>query len=455
MILGKKIELHASHDDELCSFFSQCSGVDRFIYNYSLNLWQQDYQAWKKDKSLEKPSMYSISRKLTILRNDPKYSWLKKVSRYVMTDALGNLEDAFRRFWRGQNKCPKFKKKTTDGSFGVANSEFKISKTSESIKIGKCKKWIRLKQPLKIPTKDIKAIRISNENTRWFISINYEDHVEEPKGVLAKVFTSLKEIVQSKLKAVGIDFGVEVLAMLSTGKAYENLKVLNKYEKRIKKAQRKVSLYEAERRKFITKIREQCKKEGRRMKKEDYPSFSRNHKKWQKILRKLHSKVKNTRLDYIHKFTTNIINKFDIICLETLNLEGLLKNHKLAKALSDVSLSEVKRQIEYKALRAGKLVVSIDQFFPSTKLCRKCLLTNEMTLSDRTFLCEECLHKENRDLNAARNILNEGLVKITTLGRRGIACGDVASTSEREIYLPIRKQVTSEKHKKSSHKVSS
>jgi putative transposase len=440
MIRGRKIQIKKPGLEEE-TFFQKSCGVSRFTSNWGLNQWNVLYQEHKKDESNPKPSVGLLSKKLNQIRK-VEYPWMDEVSCFVRISALSDLNDAFSRFFKGQNKYPKFKKKGKNESFGIHNNDIRII-DQRHILIGKLKTPITLTEDVKTNNSDeilksgkrikgrqlrILSATISQQAGNWYISFNYEKSEKKgkKKPISQRVFKSLKQIAKSKLKVVGVDLGLLSLATLSTGKVIKRIKPMYDLEKRIKKVQRRLSKHEHRRQQEI-----KFQKEQKTFNPKNQPKYTNNYKTHNNKLQRLHQKVSNIRKDYIHKFTTNLVKQNDIICLEDLNVAGMLKNHKLAKSISDVSLAEVKRQIIYKAESEGKPVVFVDRFYPSTKRCRKCFhVKDSMSLSERLYVCEICYHTETRDLNAARNILVKGLEQVITLGRRGIqACGDSSSTS--------------------------
>ncbi len=189
--------------------------------------------------------------------------------------------------------------------------------------------------------------------------------------------------------SVGVDLGVEKLAVLSDETIFENPRALKKYEKQLTKLQRQLS-----------------KKQHPRYK-NDKTSFSNNYLKHSLKVSKLHKKIQDARLDYLHKLTTYLTQNYKEIAIENLNVSGMFKNHHLAKAVSDVGMHEFKRQLEYKSqLRKNNLII-VDKWFPSSKTCSNCgYVNNNLKLSDRVFKCPQCNFSIDRDLNASINLLN-------------------------------------------------
>ena len=195
-------------------------------------------------------------------------------------------------------------------------------------------------------------------------------------------------------KEVGIDLGICALATTSAGKEYKNIRPYRSLQKRLRALNKNLHR----------------KKLG-----------SNNRERARKLLAKVHIKIANIRSDHLHKVSRQIIDENQVICLETLNVSGMMRNHCLAKSIADVSLSELVRQIEYKANWCGRTVIKVDRWFPSSKTCSKCgFVMDSLPLKIREWICPKCKAKHNRDKNAAVNILNEGK---RTVGTTELAYG--------------------------------
>ena len=216
--------------------------------------------------------------------------------------------------------------------------------------------------------------------------------------------------------SVGIDLGIKDFLVLSNGTKIKNHRFLKHYERSLKLNQQSLS------RKTIK---------------------SNRYEKQRLKVARIHEKITNSRMDLIHKTTTNLIKQFDIIYLEDLNIKGMMKNHKLSKAISDVSWGKFIDVLEYKALWNDKQIIHIDRFFPSSKTCSKCgWINNSLTLKDREWICPKCGEKHDRDFNAATNILNEGYrINNISDGTSDYECGDeIRPTSVGTIYEAFKKK---------------
>ena len=383
--LAHQIAMIPSTEQE--QYFRKACGVARFAYNWGLSEWQKQYTTG------EIPNWMALKKKLNSLKQD-FFPWMYEVTKCAPEGALSNLGIAWSHYFRDLKKTgrktqkPKFKKKgKSKDSFYLSNDQFKIQdKAIHLPHVG----WIQLREALRFSGKILGAT-ISRIADRWFISVQVE--------------TPVSHLKHKDLKSVGIDLGILSDITLSTGKKYQGPKALKKVLKKLARLNRSVH------RKVKGSI---CRTQAALK------------------LARLHRRVRNIRVDFIHKVTTQIVKKFGILCLEDLNVSGMLKNHKLARSIADVSFHEVKRQCEYKTELHGGKVLFVSRFFPSSKECRYCGTQNiYLSLKDRIFVCQQCLHQEDRDIHAARNIL-----KNCTLGRRGID----AEGHQASIFLKSRKR---------------
>ena len=252
--------------------------------------------------------------------------------------------------------------------------------------------FVRMREGLRFQGKTLGAT-VSREADRWFVAVQVE--VED------------KPVQRENQAPVGIDLGILHAATLSTGKHCDAPKSLAKNLKKLRRLSRRLSR----------------KQKG-----------SRNREKAKMHVARLHRRIANIRLDWTHKLTTNLTRRYGLIALEDLAVGNLMQNRHLSRAIADVGLGELRRQLEYKTPMRGGQVVFVDRFFPSSKACRQCGSKNtSLTLADRTFVCPACGHAEDRDLHASRNILRDGLRIIkTTQGPWGSdACGQVAATKRK------------------------
>ena len=357
-------------------------GCTRWIYNYALAKKNKAYQEEKKSLS-----RFDIQKDLPVLKKQPETKWLKEVNSQSLQYSLENLDNGFTKFFKKQGGYPKFKSKHDNRqSFSVPQNGIVDFKTN-TISLPKFKKPIKCKLHRKFEGSS-KTVTISKTPTgKYFISVLVEINEELPK---------LKPIDENK--AVGIDLGIKTFAVLSNGEEIQNPKHLRSTLKQLKKQQGRISK----------------KVKG-----------SNNRKKAVKKLAILHEKVSNKRNDFLHKVTSKLVSEHDTLCLETLKASNMIKNHKLAQALSDISIGKFNEILEYKAKWNGVNILRIGQFEPSSKMCTCGVINKELKLSDRQWVCQSCGELHNRDLLAANNIKRFAFVKNNTAGIVGFqACGD-------------------------------
>lgn len=340
----------------LSKHFGHC----RFVYNRFLTE--------RKDKYLnEKISLnyYDNARALTELKKDEEFAWLKEVNSQSLQASIRNLDTAYKNFFNKQNKFPKFKSKYDKQSFKVPQ---KVVVEDKKLFIPKFKEGIKLNLHRKMEGNTLFATISKTTTGKYYVSITCQ--------VEYKPFDKTD-------KSVGIDTGIKELAILSDGSRYENIKSLKTNLKKVKYEQRQLS-------------------------KKVKGSNSRNKQKLKLAL--VHERITNIRKDYLHKVSTAIIRENQTICVEDLAVKKMMKNHCLAQAMSDVSLGAFYTMLEYKANWNDRQYVKIDRFFPSSKTCSSCgWIKQDLTLSIRKWTCESCGETHDRDVNAAKNILKQGI----------------------------------------------
>jgi putative transposase len=346
----------------------QHAGAARWAYNWGLQVKQERHKANKKS-----PTAIDLHRELNVLKKT-QVPWMYQVSKCAPQEALWNLDAAFKHFfqrcalkkqgkWKGKLGYPQFKtKKKGLGSFRLTGRIVVSDKTIVLPRLGR----LRLKEREYLPTGDdvqFLSATVSEQAGHWYVSVQVEEEQVVP---------------ENSGPVVGIDLGIKSLATLSDGTVISNPRHLKRRLKKLKRLQRMVS---------------------RRQK------GGKNRKKAVHKLAKLHRTIHNQRHNTLHQVTTRLAKTKSVLVIEDLHVAGMLKNQRLAQAISDVGFYEFKRQLLYKANWYGARVVLADRWEPSSKRCSGCgWLDEELTLSDRTFRCQQCGLVLDRDLNAAINL---------------------------------------------------
>jgi len=366
VILGKKVRLSPTKEQEQKSW--QSVGTARFIYNWTLARQEENYKNGGKfiyDNDLRK--------ELTILKKTEELKWLNEVSNNVAKQAVKDGCEAYKKFFKGLADKPRFKsKRKSKPSFYNDNIKLKVKSNMVLIeKVG----WIKTAEQLPINVKYTNP-RISFDGKYWFITVGMEKE---------------KPIVELTTESIGIDVGIKDLAICSNGMTFKNINktgLVKKLGKRLRRLQRKIS------RKYY------LNKEGRKFVK------TSNIIKLEKQIRLLHRKLSNIRNNHLHQATTKIVKtKPSRVVMETLNIKGMMKNKHLSKAIAQQGLYEFKRQLQYKCEFYGIKFVEADIWYPSSKTCSKCgHVKTKLSLSERTYICEECGAVIDRDFNASINL---------------------------------------------------
>ena len=378
MIKSIKIRLNPNNK-QLTKLF-QYAGCARFAYNWAIARQQENYKQGNKFISDNE-----LRKEFTQLKKQPKYKWLNEVSNNVTKQAIKDACNTYKRFFKGQCKYPKFKsKKHSTPSFYQDNICIKFTDTNvkvEGFTMSKKRNrqklnWIKLCEKERIPT-NCKYInpRFTYDGLYWYVSIGIE--VDDSN----ELYTN---------EGIGIDLGIKHLAGCSDGNTYKNINKterVKKLEKRKRRLQRSISR------------RYEKNKKG-----EHYCKTS-NIIKREKELLKLVKRLTNIRQNYLHKTTSEIVKqKPSFICIEDLNVSGMMKNKHLSKAIQQQGFYEFRRQIEYKSKWNNIPVIIADRFFPSSKLCSCCgRLKKDLKLSDRIYKCE-CGNIIDRDFQASLNL---------------------------------------------------
>ncbi len=347
---------------EQASILARTFGCARYVYNWALRLRTDAYYQRR-----ERVYYADTSSALTQLKQQESHQWLNEVSSVPPQQALRHLDKAFRNFFEGRAAYPTFKKKQgvqaaeyTASAFNWDGTSLTLAKMIDPLDI----RWSRPLPKDAQPT----TITVTLDTTgRYFVSI-----------LVAEDIKPLPDVTQE----VGLDLGLKSMVILSTGETAGNPKFFAQDEQKLARAQRHLAK----------------KQRG-----------SKNRTKARRKVARIHARIADRRRDYQHKLSTRIIRENQTVCLESLQVKNMVKNHRLAKAISDVGWGEFVRQLEYKAAWYGRTLVKIDKFYPSSKRCFDCgHILDTLSLDVRAWTCPACGVFHDRDLNAARNILAAG-----------------------------------------------
>ena len=365
-----KVRIYPTIEQQVA--LSKAFGCARWWWNYALNLNNETYKATGKGLSRQ-----GYNNRLPELKKE--LPWLAECYSQVLQSVSLNLSQAFIHFFEGRAKYPNFKSKHGKQSIQYPQHVKLLEGAIKLPKVGEVKAKIH-----RIFDGKLKTVTVSvNRTGKYYASLLFDDGMPEPE-------------MSSRGKAIGIDVGLTHFAITSDGSKFDNPRPLRKREKNLKRKQQKLSR----------------KQKG-----------SKRRAKARRLVARVHERISNTRKDFQPKLSRKLVNENQVIIVENLAIKNMVKNHSLAKAISDCGWSEFTRQLKYKAEKDGKAYLEIGRFFPSSKTCHVCLnQVDSLPLDVRSWECPNCKTKHDRDINAAINIRDEGL-RILALGTSATAQG--------------------------------
>ena len=388
MLRGMKVSLDLTDEQEQQAWKSV--GVARWSYNYAITRCKEQYLKHLEDTTLPKSlTEGQIRKELTVLKNTT-HPWLKEVGSNVIKQAVKDWNDGRTRFFKGLGKAPKYKSKTTSKPSFYVNYE-SLRRVKGGFK-GERLGFVKTTQPLpKIPKgTHYKNPRISFDGKYWYLSFSYE---------VPEISVELTDLV------IGVDLGVKTLVTLSTGEFIENInksRRVKQLEKQLRREQRHLARQlQANTKGYLT-----TEKGGRK------PIYKRplelcsNIQETKRKIKLIYRKLQSIRINHIHQTTSYLVKQLPkVIVIEDLNVKGMMKNRHLARHIQNAMFYEIRRQLEYKCLQYGIYLVVADRFYPSSKTCSYCgNIKSKLNLNERTYKCDSCGLKKDRDLNAAENL---------------------------------------------------
>lgn len=388
MLRGMKIALDLTDEQEAQMWKSV--GVARWCYNYAITRCKEQYLKYLEDATLPKTlTEGQIRKELTMLKNTT-HPWLKEVGSNVIKQAVKDWNDARSRFFKGLGKAPKYKSRNTSKPSFYVNCESlrRVEGGFRGERLG----FVKTTQPLpRLPKgSHYKNPRISFDGKYWYLSFSYE---------VPDISVELTDLV------IGVDLGVKTLATLSTGEFIKNIyksRRVKQLEKQLRREQRHLARQLQANTKGYLTTENGGRKPIYKRPLELCSNIQETKRKIKIIYRKLHS----IRMNHIHQTTSYIVKQLPKgIVIEDLNVKGMMKNRHLSKHIKDAMFYEFRRQLEYKCLEYGIQLVVANRFYPSSKTCSYCgCIKSKLNLNERTYKCDSCGIKKDRDLNAAENL---------------------------------------------------
>ena len=407
MLKAIKIRIYPS--DEQKAFINKQLGCCRVVYNSCL--------AYKRDKyEKERISITSSQAINYIVELKKEREWLKEVHSKVLQQSVMDMNSAYKNFFEKRANFPKFKSKKDyeqkcrfpkDAFIGVRGNRIDLIKSLKDIHF-KCS--VRDERYLNKNQDKVHSLTLTKtKSDQYYLSVLVDKQIE-PK--------------QSVNSVVGIDLGIKDFVITSEGQVFENLHFKKSETNKLKRLQRQLSRKQPN---------------------------SKNREKARIKLAKLNQKIRNKKLHYLHQVSNQLVSENQIICMEDLNIKGMMRNHNLAESISEMNFGEFKNLLTYKCLQYGRQLVFIDRFYPSSKTCHCCGYVNKsLKLSDRQWICPECNSVISRDLNAAQNIKDEGL-RIIGWSSPEFTPVDCPTMDDKETVFPLKSSDRMKQEKNGSH----
>jgi len=390
MLLAHKIELQPNN--EQTTYFLKASGVARKAYNWALQEWERQYQ------NGEKPSEAALRKQLNSIKRE-EFPFMLEVTKAAPQESIKQLGDAFKHFFRrvknGETPgYPRFKKRGVHDSFVATNGPPEKGADAAQVDGRKIKLpiigWVRMQERVRF-SGQIKQVTVSRTADKWFASILID--------------TDALPHERKNHGSVGVDLGINKLAVLSDGTEIEGPKA---YKNLLRK---------------LRKLNKALARSKRFRNNKGYMEDSANRKKVKAKLAKLHKRIADIRRDSLHKATTYIVLNYDVIGIEDLNVRGMVKNRRISRSIMDQGFGEFREQLTYKAKRYNSQLFVADRWFPSSKMCSSCgAIKPTLSLAERTYRCD-CGNEIDRDLNAAINLKTFA----ASFAEKQNACGEIST----------------------------
>jgi len=337
-------------------------GCNRFVYNYFLNQRKEEYLKGNK------LTFHQQAKYLTSLKKQDEHKWLNEINAQSLQASLTNLEVAYLKFFKGLSKFPQFKSKKNKNSFHVPQH---VEMEDNFLHIPKFKKGIKVIKHREIKGNILNATLSKTPTNKYFVSL-----------IVKEQYTPFDKTN----KNIGIDLGLKHHLITSDGHKFKNHKYFKQYENELVKHQKHLSR----------------KKYG-----------SNRYNKQRLKVAKIHEKITNSRKDNLHKISNQLVKRYDVICIENLNVKNMMKNQKLTKSIQDISWGTLINFLDYKCKYNNKQLIQINRYYPSSKTCSGCdSINNRLLLKHREWACKNCGEIHDRDVNAAKNILKQGIISL-------------------------------------------